>query len=74
MREWICTQFGVIRCAAARWLLRYLEEHPDATIEDAAPAASSLVALTSATYREATETLRAMAERATRRRRRRGVA
>ena len=54
---------------AARWLLRYLEEHPSATIEDAALAASSLIALTGVSRAEATETLRAMAERATSRRR-----
>jgi hypothetical protein len=59
---------------AARWLLRYLEEDPEATIEEAALVASSLVALTGAGYQEAVQTLRAMAERATRRRRERGVA
>jgi hypothetical protein len=59
---------------AARWLLRFLEEHPDVTIEEAALAASSLVALTGVGYQEAAQTLRAMAERATRRRRARGVA
>jgi hypothetical protein len=59
---------------AARWLLRYLEEDPEATIEEAALAASSLVALTGVGYREAAQTLEAMAERATRRRRERGVA
>jgi len=53
---------------APRWLLRFLEEHPDATIEEAALAASSLVALTGVGYEEAAQTLRAMAERATRRR------
>ena len=31
---------------AARWLLRLLEGHPDATIEEAVLAAASLVALT----------------------------
>jgi hypothetical protein len=31
---------------AARWLLRFLEEHPTVTIEEAALAASSLAALT----------------------------
>ena len=51
---------------AARWFQRYLEEHPAATIEEATLAASSLVALTGASYQEATQTLRAMAERATR--------
>jgi hypothetical protein len=59
---------------AARWLLRYLEEDREATIEEAALAASSLVALTGVGYREAAETLQAMAERATRRRRESGVA
>jgi hypothetical protein len=44
------------------------------TIEDAALAASSLIALTGASYEEAAQTLRAMAERATNRRRERGVA
>jgi hypothetical protein len=41
---------------AARWLVRFLEEHPDATIEEAALAASSLIALTGRSYREATVT------------------
>ena len=59
---------------AARWLLRYLEEDSAASIEEAALAASSLIALTGAGYQEAVQTLRAMAERATRRRRERGVA
>lgn len=59
---------------AARSLLRYLEEDPEATIEEAVLAASSLVALTGAGYREAVQTLQAMAERASRRRRERGVA
>jgi hypothetical protein len=59
---------------ASRWLLRLLEEHPAATIEEAALAASSLAALTGASYEEAATTLRAMAERATRRRRERGAA
>ena len=58
---------------AARWLLRYLEEDPAATVEEAALAASSLIALTGAGYQEAVQTLRAMAERATRRQRERGV-
>ena len=62
------------RRMAARWLLRFLEEHPAATIEDAGLAASSLIALTGASYEEAAQTLRAMAERATSRRRARGVA
>jgi hypothetical protein len=59
---------------AARWLLRYLEDDPAATVEEAALAASSLIALTGAGYQEAVQTLRAMAERATRRRREQGVA
>ena len=59
---------------SARWLLRYLEEHPSVTIEEAALAASSLIALTGASYEEAATTLRAMAERASSRRRERGVA
>ena len=59
---------------AARWLQRLLEEHPDATIEEAALAASCLVALPGASYGEAAQTLKAMAERATRRRRESGVA
>jgi hypothetical protein len=59
---------------AARWLLRYLEEDPGATIEEAALAASSLAALTGAGCAEAVQTLRAMAERASRRRRERGIA
>ena len=59
---------------AARWLLRYLEEDPHATIEEAALATPSLAALTGVADQEAAETLRAMAERATSRRRERGVA
>jgi hypothetical protein len=59
---------------AARWLLRLLEEHPDVTIEEAGLAASCLIALTGARYQEAVQTLGAMAERATRRARARGVA
>jgi hypothetical protein len=51
---------------AARWLLRFLEEHPHLTIEEAALAASSLIALTGAGYEEAAAALRAMAERGTR--------
>jgi hypothetical protein len=60
--------------AAARWLFRFLEEDSAATIEEAGLAASSLIALTGAGYHEAVQTLRAMAERATRRRKERGVA
>jgi hypothetical protein len=59
---------------AARWLQRYLKEDPVATIEEAGLAASALIALTGAGYQEAVQTLRAMAERATRRRKERDVA
>jgi hypothetical protein len=59
---------------ASRWLLRLLEEDPHATIEEAVLAASSLISLTGVAHREAAQTLRAMAERATSRRRTRGVA
>jgi hypothetical protein len=41
------------------------EEHPHLTIEEAALAASSLIALTGVAHQEAAQTLRAMAERAT---------
>jgi hypothetical protein len=54
---------------AARWLLRFLEEDPHATIEEAALAAASLVALTGVGHQKAAQTLRAMSERATSRRR-----
>jgi hypothetical protein len=57
---------------ASRWLLRYLEEDPNATIEEAVLAASSLIALTGVAHQEATQTLRAMAARATSRRREQG--
>jgi hypothetical protein len=53
---------------AARWLLRLL------TIEEAALAATGLVALPGAGYGNAAHTLKAMAETATRRRRESGVA
>jgi hypothetical protein len=59
---------------AARWLLRYLEERAEATIEEAAMAASCLAALGTERHEEAAATLRATAERATSRRRTRGVA
>ena len=59
---------------AARWLLRYLEEDPHATIEEAMLAASCLIALTGVSYQEAAQAMRAMSERATSRRRGRGVA
>ena len=59
---------------AARWLLRFLEEDPHATIDEAALAAASLIALTGVAHQEAARTLWAMAERATSRRRGRDVA
>jgi hypothetical protein len=58
---------------AARWLQRYLDEDPAVTIEEAALAASSLAALPGAGYLEAAQTLKAMAETATRRRRAQGI-
>jgi hypothetical protein len=54
---------------ASRWLLRYLEEDPHATIDEAVLAASSLVALTGVAHVDAAPTLRVMAERANSRRR-----
>lgn len=59
---------------AARWLLRYLEEVPDATIEEAAMVAACLAALARDRRQDAALTLRAIAERATSRARTRGVA
>jgi hypothetical protein len=59
---------------AARWLLRYLEEDPHATIDEAVLAAATLAALTGVAHEEAAQTLRAMSERASSRRRERGVA
>jgi hypothetical protein len=50
---------------AARWLFRFLEEHPRATIEEAALAAGALTALGGAGHAEAHATLVALAERAT---------
>jgi hypothetical protein len=47
---------------AARWLQRYLEEHPEATIEEAALAASCLAALPGGSFQQAAQTLKAMAE------------
>jgi hypothetical protein len=52
---------------AARWLLRYLEEHPETTIDEAVLAASCLAALSGYGAPDAAQALRAMAERATRR-------
>jgi hypothetical protein len=57
---------------AARWLLRYLEEHPE-TIDEAALAASCLAALRGYGQADAAQALRAMAERATSRGRTRDV-
>jgi hypothetical protein len=54
---------------AARWLGRWLEEHPAPTIEETALAASCLVALPGVRYLEAAQTLKVMAESATRHRR-----
>jgi hypothetical protein len=59
---------------AARWLLRYVEECDEATIDEAAMVAVCLAALAGDRHGDAVLTLRAMAERATRRRRTRGVA
>jgi hypothetical protein len=59
---------------AARWLLRYLEECDAATIDEAAMVAACLAALAGDRYQDAALTLRAVAERATSRRRARGVA
>jgi hypothetical protein len=61
------------RRVAARWLLRYLEEDDEATIDELALAASCLAALTSNGYPEAAQALRDMTEKATRRRRGRSV-
>jgi hypothetical protein len=58
---------------AARWLLRYLEEDDEATIDELALAASCLAALTGNGYPEAAQALRDMAEKATRRRRGRSL-
>jgi hypothetical protein len=43
---------------AARWLLRYLEEDDEATIDELAFAASCLAALTGNSYQEAAQALR----------------
>jgi hypothetical protein len=59
---------------ATRWLLRYLEEDDEATIDELVFASSCLAALTGNRYREAAHALRDMTEKATRRRRGRGVA
>jgi hypothetical protein len=59
---------------AARWLTRYLEDCPEATIDEAAMVASCLAALAGDRHPDAELTLRAMAERATSRVRARGRA
>lgn len=59
---------------AARWLQRLLEEDPALTIEEAGLAASCLLALPGIGRKEAADTLRAIAERASARRRAGGVA
>jgi hypothetical protein len=59
---------------AARWLLRYLEEVTDATIEEAAMVAACLAALAGDRHWDAALTLRPVAERATSHSRARGVA
>jgi hypothetical protein len=51
---------------AARWLLRYLEEDDEATIDELAFVASCLAALTGNGYLEASKALRDMTEKATR--------
>src|SRR5262245_15676083 len=51
-----------------------LDEHPEATIEEAGLVASCLAALPGASYKEAVRTLRGMSETATSRRRESGVA
>jgi hypothetical protein len=59
---------------AARWLLRFLEEHDTATIEEAVLAGSALAALGTIGHETATATLTDMAEQATSGRRRARVA
>lgn len=61
-------------CVAARWLLRLLEEHDQATIEEAVLAASALAALGGRGHEEAHAALAAMAERVSSARRRPRVA
>jgi hypothetical protein len=51
---------------ASRWLRLYLEDDPQPTIGGPALATSSLIAPPGACYGEAAQTLKAMAERATR--------
>jgi hypothetical protein len=57
-----------------RWLRRLLEEAESLTIEEAAQAAATLVALGGRSHEQALATLSAMAERATRQTPRRWVA
>jgi hypothetical protein len=51
---------------AGRWLLRYLEDCDEATIDEAALVTACLAALAGDRYQDAALSLRAMAERATR--------
>jgi hypothetical protein len=55
-RDW--PRFGRV---AVRWLRRYLEQTPDATLEDAALATAALGALGGRRHAEAIATLRALA-------------
>jgi hypothetical protein len=50
---------------SARWLLRWLQQHDQATIEDAALAAACLAALAGPWHQTALATLRNMAEAGT---------
>jgi hypothetical protein len=50
---------------AARWLLRYLEEVDEATIDEAAMVSACLAALAGDRHRDAALTLRAVPDRAT---------
>jgi hypothetical protein len=59
---------------AARWLVRYLEAHGEATIDDAAFAVAALEAVAGPNNLHAVTALRDMAERASSGRRARGVA
>ncbi len=59
---------------SARWLLRWLEQHDQATIEDAALATACLLALGGQRHQSALATLRDMAETASSGRDSRGVA
>jgi hypothetical protein len=59
--------------ASPRWLVRYLEERAEATIEEAAIATSCLTVLGAERHEDAAVMLRATAERATRQPSARGV-